>query len=409
MLFAQLVGSFCGLASALAPGKAQFRFDLSDLNVVMEQEAIPAALRFRLREYMHQTAHLRQAATRQRLFGLLSPGIGGELALKMNEKWLASVWFLPPPEESQDNRRLHLALARLLEAEVFAPGESCPPGRLYIVSKGRALYAGHVYKLGSSWGSDEALIEDATLRYRFHAIASGYLWTYTIAGAQLREVIKQHPGPAKLLRRFQTRRLMHRAVVRMAEEDLQSRGERSFHGRHTFLLARDPAELRQADRNARRQSFLDGARFLEGVAEMEASSLSSTPPRRMLSMNMGSMPGLALLQSRGSSFEGASAAEPLQGTIETLAKTQKEQAAKLEDLGTKVERMHKDMGDVLQLLKSHLPMSRAPEGAAGDGTGAAGSPSPATGTRVAGFGFEVARGPSRGGSGPSRGDSAYLA
>ena len=50
VLFAQLVGSFCGLASALSPGKAQFRFDLSDLNAVMEAEAVPSGLRFRLRE-----------------------------------------------------------------------------------------------------------------------------------------------------------------------------------------------------------------------------------------------------------------------------------------------------------------------------------------------------------------------
>ena len=60
IFFAYIVGSFCGLASSLAPDKAQFRFDLSDLNWHMEHENIPSDLRYRLREYVHQTVHLRQ-------------------------------------------------------------------------------------------------------------------------------------------------------------------------------------------------------------------------------------------------------------------------------------------------------------------------------------------------------------
>jgi len=342
VLFAQLVGSFCGLASALSPGKAQFRFDLSDLNAVMEAEAVPSGLRFRLREYMHQTTHLRQAATRQRILGLLSPGIGGELALNMNEKWLASVWFLPPPQASIDNRRLHLALARLLDAQVFAPGESCPSGKLYIVSKGRALYAGHVYKLGQSWGSDEALIEEDHLRYKFHAIASGYLWTYTIGGEVLRSVIRDHPGPAKILRRHQTRRVVQRGMVRAAEEELQARGERSFHGRLNFLLARDPAEVRAANRNARRMSAMLDRGVSSDEMLLDAASNPNTPgARRNMSISPNSI-GFGALSELGESSR-------LQ---DELGKTQKEQAAKLAAVDAKVEAMRKDMAEMLALLKS---------------------------------------------------------
>ena len=75
--FAYIVGSFCGVATNLAPDKAQFRIDLSDLNFHMAAENIPPEMQYRLREYMHLTVHLRQGATRVRLLQLLSPFADG--------------------------------------------------------------------------------------------------------------------------------------------------------------------------------------------------------------------------------------------------------------------------------------------------------------------------------------------
>ena len=73
LTFSYLIGNFCALASALSPDLAQFRFDLSDLNKLMSREIVPDEMRYRLREYMHNTDHLRQAKIRQDLFGALSP------------------------------------------------------------------------------------------------------------------------------------------------------------------------------------------------------------------------------------------------------------------------------------------------------------------------------------------------
>ena len=130
IVFAQIVGSFCGLAAALSPEKAQFRFDLSDLNYHMSEEDIPAELRYRLREYMHQTVHLRQGKIRVRLLELLSPGLAGEFALKMNDKWLRDLWFLQGLEHHFDlNVELALALRAKVAAAVppppFRPRAAC--------------------------------------------------------------------------------------------------------------------------------------------------------------------------------------------------------------------------------------------------------------------------------------------
>ena len=38
--------------------------------------------------------------------------------------------------------------------QVFPPGELCPGGSMYIVSRGIALHATRVYRTGTVWGAD---------------------------------------------------------------------------------------------------------------------------------------------------------------------------------------------------------------------------------------------------------------
>ena len=67
-----------------------------------------------------------------------------------------------------DDLDFHVELALALRAHVFPHQEVAPSGHLYIITKGRALFAGGVLKVGSTWGTDE-MIETSSLR---HATAS---------------------------------------------------------------------------------------------------------------------------------------------------------------------------------------------------------------------------------------------
>jgi hypothetical protein len=245
IVFAQIVGSFCGLAASLSPDKAQFRADLSDLNDHMANEEIQPELRYRLREYMHQTVHLRRGQTKLRLLNLLSPGLAGEFAFQMNERWLRHVWFL----EGVSNEQVLIELSRLLTACVFPNGETTPPAFMYIVTKGRALYGGHVLGPGKTWGTDEVLFTPA-LRCTFPAIALAYLWTYSISGEQLRDVIRNNPACAVKIRWHQVRLIRRRGLVRAAEERCRELGKR-FYGRTNYLYARTREQVLLEDSNER--------------------------------------------------------------------------------------------------------------------------------------------------------------
>ena len=224
LLFAYLVGSFCGLAANLSPDTVRFRQDLTDLNKFLTANSIPAVLRYQLREYMHQTLHLRHAATGTRLLGDLAPRLRNEVALKIHERWLAKIDLIN--EECEEGLVLELAYA--LTLSIFPPGDSCPMGSIYIVSRGAALYQGRAYVSGASWGEAEALLTNPRLQFPIPASTLSYLFTYSIHGSVLRRTMSQakYPEAAFRMRRRQIIWIMRRGIVRAAEEKLELRAQK---------------------------------------------------------------------------------------------------------------------------------------------------------------------------------------
>ena len=243
LCFAYLVGSFCGLTSAMTPETTSFRNDMTDLNNLMSRGKTPSELRVRLREYMHASKVLRGEKTRQHLYRQLSPGMAGEFALQIGQRWL----FVPENAlfralrlfEAEDEHELFADVALLLRAHVFPPGEYCPTGILYICTHGHALYAGRVKKPEQVWGKDECYSAES-LRLQLHAIAVGYLQVLCIDGAKMRAAFSKFPKAKSLVDHFESRFIARRGLVRAAEEkSIKDHG--AFRGRRHPLLARPAA------------------------------------------------------------------------------------------------------------------------------------------------------------------------
>ena len=95
---------------------------------------------------------------------------------------------------------------------------------IYIVSRGAALFAGHPFLPGSSWGEADALLTTERLRFPIPATALNYLFTYSIDGATLRATMSQpkYPKSAARLRRKQLQWMIRRGVVRAAQDTVQA-------------------------------------------------------------------------------------------------------------------------------------------------------------------------------------------
>ena len=208
VLWSQLIGVLCGVATNLSPLKQAFRKELSELNNFMSNNALDQRTRFRLREYLHQSVHMKNAAAQRRILAQLSPGLHSEVVWRMTQRWLLPVRFLRGVE-----KELLIALCFHVNAKVFPPSEICPSGVLYIIYKGTALYAGKMCKAGDCFGEDILMRAQASAS---HGIAISYLWVYTLTGKDIKDCLQLYPESQRVINKVNTRWMMARMVVRAA-------------------------------------------------------------------------------------------------------------------------------------------------------------------------------------------------
>jgi hypothetical protein len=123
-------------------------------------------LQRRLREYFHQTVHLRASAKTMRLMENMSPALAAEVSWRVHRKWLDRIWFLRGAPFA-----FLLRLSKRIRPLVLAPSEPAPPGQLYIINRGLALHGGRVLGAGKVWGEDTCILSSAALHSIFVARA----------------------------------------------------------------------------------------------------------------------------------------------------------------------------------------------------------------------------------------------
>ena len=143
MLWAYIIGTFCGMIATMNPAQANFRNTIDDLNRFMELQDLVPEMRQRLREYFHETKHLQIAMANRKLLAKMSPALAGEVAVQTSEKYIKRIWYLKGVDSG-----FMAQLAMRLEPMVFAPSELVPVGKMYICHRGIALYGGKIMTAG---------------------------------------------------------------------------------------------------------------------------------------------------------------------------------------------------------------------------------------------------------------------
>jgi hypothetical protein len=154
-----------------------------------------------LREYFQQTVHVRLAQKRSELLELMSPALKAEVAWECNHGWLSRVWFLQGASQP-----FLVQLSLRLLAEVFAPSETLPAGKLYIIHRGVALYGGKVYGSGRVWGED-MILKSSNLRIAYSARAMIFVSVFSLSHDGFYEVARLFPDEESKV---------HRKAVRLA-------------------------------------------------------------------------------------------------------------------------------------------------------------------------------------------------
>jgi hypothetical protein len=212
MAWGNVIATFCGVIAALNPAEVQYKQTMDDLNHFMHIHGMPKGMRWRLREYFHQTKHLQQSASHRSLLATMSPTLQGEVALYINQRWLKRVWFLDRVEDG-----FLVQVAMNLHAMVFAPGEFAAAGYMYIVHRGAALYFGRMINAGKVWGED-MILNSPRLRYNISAQAMNYLEAFLLGRTELFQVASYFPSSLKHIRMCAAKLALRREVVFRARE-----------------------------------------------------------------------------------------------------------------------------------------------------------------------------------------------
>ena len=163
----------------------------------------------------------------------MSPALKAEVAWECNKEWLGRVWFL-----STSTQPFLVQLSLRLTAQIFAPGEVCPPCRLYIVHRGVALCGGKVYTGGGVWGED-MLLTSQHLQKPFCARAMIFLSVFTLSRHELMEAAGFFPIEYRKIRSTAITLATRRAFILEA-----ARRKRERMGKNDSFVKRvDPGEV----------------------------------------------------------------------------------------------------------------------------------------------------------------------
>jgi potassium voltage-gated channel Eag-related subfamily H protein 7 len=252
MVWGYLVGVFCSMAT-VSPQIRAFREDMTQLNSFMTEHQLPPAMRFRLREYMHQAVYMERAEQSQELLGKLSPAMQGELSLIINETTLGCVWYLCLPGLEVG---LLLELACRMQTLFFPPMEICPTGFLYIVKRGRVLHLGRPLGFGGTsgllavWGED-ILMNMPNLELSHPAMAITYTICMCLDRSTLANTIASFPHSQVLLSVVRRRLVLRRGILVEAERRTFGANPRvHFRGRLYPIYATELAKKMRDERMA---------------------------------------------------------------------------------------------------------------------------------------------------------------
>jgi len=273
MIWGFVIATFCGVVANLDPAGTEFRTTMDNLNRFMALQGLPNDMRRTLREYFHQTRHLQIARANRLLIENMSPMLQGMVVWKVNERWLRHVWFLA---KAEDSFMVELSLA--LQPAVFAPGELCPHGNMYIIHRGIALYGGKVLTSGKVWGED-IILSSPHLRSKYAARCMTYVEVYLISRDDLIAIAIKHPATLKVVRRSAFRLGFRREMIRKATESIKrkasARGETIFESKADAMLVSISSQKQDEDqkREADQQQAAIEAAMADGAEPPQANSL----------------------------------------------------------------------------------------------------------------------------------------
>eukprot|EP00908_Phaeocystis_cordata_P025504 Transcript_7956.p1 GENE.Transcript_7956~~Transcript_7956.p1 ORF type:complete len:680 (-),score=124.39 Transcript_7956:256-2295(-) len=188
------------------PDETNFKNRMDDLNrYISFYDKITPEMGQKLREYMYECKDKHMAESRRAIEESLSKGLQENVCGIINRVWLDTVPFfrgmftrdgieVVPPAD----RAFLAKVATAVVSDCYAPQETPPPCRLYMIVKGHARFRGTIRSNPFCWGALDVMLPKAPLVKT--ALSTTYLHVVWIDGPKLREIAADFPDTQHSMR-----------------------------------------------------------------------------------------------------------------------------------------------------------------------------------------------------------------
>ena len=216
IIWTYVTASFVDVIANHDPDATISRQRLLALNRYCAFYKLPPRTCKKLRAYYLERTRMRLALTRQSVAEGFSPKLQEEVAWVVNEKWLRNISFLNAPlrplQPTDMHQRMLVNVALAMEPMVFTPKETPPPGRLYVIYQGVALYRGSILMDWDHWGDADVMLRSEITR-RHHARATTYLHVHFIGPDTIEKIAEEFPVFHRRMRMWVLRRAVIEHVI----------------------------------------------------------------------------------------------------------------------------------------------------------------------------------------------------
>ena len=211
-VFAYVVGSVCGVVSAMDHKKTEFYNTMDDLNRFIKESRMSTDIAHRLRNYFRYKRYQTDAAGWQVLLDRLSPSLREEVAMELNSEWIQKV-----PVFKACPSKMIIEVSFALKIESLPPNEefiasNTSPTKLCLIQKGIVIAKGIMLRAGKVLGEEMLMDRNKTNGYTARTM------TYTDLKVLYKEDL------ADILLRFpdEKKRLRQRAVKNIVRENIMA-------------------------------------------------------------------------------------------------------------------------------------------------------------------------------------------
>eukprot|EP00928_Gymnodinium_smaydae_P016246 TRINITY_DN1606_c0_g3_i2.p1 TRINITY_DN1606_c0_g3~~TRINITY_DN1606_c0_g3_i2.p1 ORF type:complete len:613 (-),score=115.75 TRINITY_DN1606_c0_g3_i2:183-2021(-) len=210
IIWANIIGSICAIASSMSAEVEEHEQQLIALNSMMRTVDLPQEMRVQLREFFVCRRGLFYRQKQKNIVDMMSPQLQGEVCHTFQEHMLSNVYYFHDVGDA-----FVVSLFKNFRYTMYPPKELIRlHGALVLILRGVVLRQAQLLSPGAIWGKEDVLLHNRQLWDNISPLALSYVDIQYIESKGLHSVLESHPLERTRIRRATRWVATRRAIVR---------------------------------------------------------------------------------------------------------------------------------------------------------------------------------------------------